>query len=411
MPIVFYKNIGLSDAHTGGSTSTVGEPNVANNGDRIFFSGNWYATKSLDGGGNWDAISPYSTLPPADGGFCCDQTLIYESSRNILVWILQYVEQGGTNTLRVAINPGANMGNDGWHWWDFRPQSVNPDWAGEWFDYNHVTTSDNFLYVGTNVFNASPEFFTRSTLFRFPLDDLANASTLKYSYYADSDSFSLRCVQGASDTMYFASHNSTSQIKLFSWPENSSAVSASNVDVTRWSSNRPYSAPGPDGRNWLGRCDHRITGAALTNGVITFAWTANGSNNRPLPHVRVVRIDEASKNRIGEPDIWNSNYAFAYPALCPNQRGLVGITLFRGGGDFFPGHIVGVRDEDRGAWVLKTTRHGTDGPVDGKWGDYLGITPYSGTGNSWFASGYTLQDGGNQFDIEPRVVQFGYRSE
>jgi hypothetical protein len=410
MPIVFYRNIGLSDARTGGQTSTVGEPNVANRGGRIFFTGNWYATKSLDRGNTWDDISPFTTLPRVNGGFCCDQTLIYERSRDILVWILQYSRSNRTNTLRVAINPKASLDNNDWHWWDFRPASVNADWDGEWFDYNHAATSDNFLYVGTNMFTVDTERFTRSVIFRFPLDSLASASSLNHSYYSTENNFSLRCVQGARDVMHFGSHNNNSQIRVFSWPENANSVSFEDVNVTRWVRDQPYSAPGPDGNNWLRRCGPRITGGAVADGVITFAWTANASGGRPQPHVRVVRLDESSKNLINEPDIWNENYAFAYPSICPNGRGVIGITLFRGGGNIHPGHVVGARDETRGTWSLRATRNGTNGPNDDKWGDYLGIVPYSGGGFSWFASGYTLQGGGGRLDVEPQVVQFGYRS-
>ena len=410
MPIVLYKNIGLAGADTGGQTSTVGEPNVANRGSRIFYSGNWYATRSLDSGGSWDLINPFSALLPVDGGFCCDQTLIYERSRNILVWLLQYIKQGGTNTLRVAINPGATLGDDDWYWWDFKPEGVNPTWAGEWFDYNHAATSDNFLYVGTNVFKAATDIFTRSALLRLPLDALANAGVLNYSYFSTTDNFSLRCTQGARDVMYFGSHNTRSQIRVFSWPENANAIGFSDIDISQWNANMPYSAPGPDGRNWLSRCDPRITGGTVADDVLTFAWTVNAADGRPQPHVRVVRIDAGNMNLLSEPDIWNPNYAFAYPALSSNRRGVSGITLFRGGGAFHPGHVVGVRDDDLGAWVLKATRNGTDGPADGKWGDYLGILPYSDFGFTWIASGFTLRGGGNRRDIEPRVVQFGYRS-
>jgi hypothetical protein len=409
MPIVLYKNIGLKDADTGGQTSTVGEPNVANRGGKIFYTGNWYATRSSDGGHNWDLLSPYNALPPVDGGFCCDQTLIYERSCNILVWLLQYVEKNGTNTLRVAVNPGATLGDNDWHWWDFKPEGVNSDWAGEWFDYNHVATSNNFLYVGTNVFRASNDRFTRSVLFRLPLDTLASGGALNYSYFTTSDNFSLRCTQGARDVMYFGSHNTRSQIRVFSWPENANAISTSNIDITQWNFNPPYTAPGPDGNNWLSRGDPRITGAMVARNVLTFAWTVNASGNRKQPHVRVVRIDAGNMSLLDEPDIWNSNVAFAYAALCPNRRGDTGITLFYGGGNSYPGHVVGVRDEGSGKWDLKATRIGTDGPGDGKWGDYLGIVPNSDYGNTWFASGYTLRGGDSRSDIEPRVVQFGYR--
>ena len=409
MSIVFYKNISLTDANIGGGTSTVGEPNVANNGDNIFYTGNWYATRSYDGGGSWSAVNPYTTLPKVDGGFCCDQTLIYEHSRDILVWVLQYIEENGRNTLRVAISPGAAMNN--WYWWDFQPAAVNADWDGEWFDYNHVATSNNFLYVGTNAFTVStPSRFARSVILRFPLDALANGSNLDYRSYSTTTYGSLRCVQGARDVMYFASHSSTSQMRVFKWPEATSSVSTFDVNVSLWSRSQPYFSAGPDGNNWLGRCDHRITGGAIAGDVLTFAWTSNNFNERPRPYVRVVNISAANESLINEPDIWNQEMAFAYPALCPNNRGDLGITLFVGGGDYHPGHVVGVRDAQRGVWDLAASRYGTNGPDDGKWGDYLGILPYSDSGASWIASGYTLRGGSNRTDIEPRVVQFGFRS-
>ncbi len=409
MPVVLYKNSGLPDTATNNQTSTVGEPSLANIGREVFFSGNWYSAKSFDSGSTWDFVSPYNTLPTVDGGFCCDQTIIYEQSRDILVWILQYVKQGSANTLRVAVQQNPTLNNGDWYWWDFQPKDVDSAWNGEWFDYNHAATSDNFLYVGSNVFTTATDQFTRAVLFRFPLDALANGTTLNYSYYSTTDNFSLRCVQGARSVMHFGSHNSTSQIRLFSWPEDSNSITQSDVNIRPWSSNQNYSAPGPDNKNWLGRCDPRITGAALANGVVTFAWSANRMNNRPFPHVRVVRIDESTKQLIDEPDIWNRNYAFAYPALCPNARGDVGISLFRGGNTIHPGHVVGVRTATGNSWNLQATRNGTHGPSDGKWGDYLDICQYSDSGNSWYASGFTLQGGGGRTNIEPRVVRFGYR--
>ncbi len=116
--LVFYSNLGLSDADTGGQTSTVGEPGIGNNGSQIFLTGNWYATRSLDGGQTWDHISPFNFSPVVDGGFCCDQTVIHDPSRDITVWLLQYVTSNNRNTLRLAVKRGPNLGNNVWHWWD-----------------------------------------------------------------------------------------------------------------------------------------------------------------------------------------------------------------------------------------------------------------------------------------------------
>ena len=240
---VMFRNIGLTDADTGGQTSTVGEPSVANNGRQMFMTGNWCATRSLDGGATWANVSPFNLLPPADGGFCCDQTVIYEPSRDLLFWILQYITANNTNTLRIAVKQGASLGNNNWQWWDLKPGTVNNSWSGEWFDYNHAALSNNFLYVGSNVFRVSNDTWTRSVVFRISLDDLAGGQSMSYNYFQSTNNFSLRCVQGASDVMHMVSHNSNSQLRVFSWPEDSGSVTTADVDVSFWAAGA-YSAPG-----------------------------------------------------------------------------------------------------------------------------------------------------------------------
>ncbi len=407
MSIVIYRQLGLTDHDTNGQTSSVGETSMANSGRHIFMTGNWFASESMDRGSSWDFVSPTGVLPRVNNGFCCDQSVIYEPTRKIMVWVLQYSHDSNTNTLRLAVKRGGTPGNQ-WHWWDFTPQGINNSWSGEWFDYNHVAVSDNYLYVGTNVFSISGDLFTRSVILRFPLDDLADGGSLSFSYFMSTDNFSLRCVNGAKDVMYFASHNNTRQLRLFEWAENATSINVFDINVSRWSSNQfaRYSAPDPDNQDWLGRCDPRITAAWVAKGVIGLAWTANSRGSRPFPHIRAVRIDENSKNVIDEPDIWHPDYAFAYPAVYPNGRGMVGLSAFRGGGSKYPGHIVGVLNDQQAHWQLKLSRSGSPGPVDGKWGDYVNIFPYSGRGFSWFASGFTLQGGGRRQDIEPQVVQF-----
>jgi hypothetical protein len=402
-------NIGLSDAATGGQTSTVGEPSLANNGRQILLTGNWYASRSLDNGASWDVLSPFSLFPPADGGFCCDQTAIYDPTRDLTFWLLQYCQQDGTNTLRLAMKQGATLGNSDWIWWDFRPEEVNAGWRGEWFDYNHAALSNNFLYVSSNVYGFEDEDWRRCVVFRLPLDDLAASSDFEYDYFQTTDNGSLRCTLGAREVMYLGSHNTDSELRVFSWREGEATVERVDVSVSPWREDT-YSAPGPDGNDWLSRCDGRITGAWVTRGVIGFLWSANSiEGSRPFPYIRAVRLLERSKRLVDEPDLWSPRHAYAYPDACPNDLGQVAITLFKGGGQRHPGHVVGLWDDRSRLWVLQGTRNGTHGPGDGKWGDYLTCRRHSPDGLTWLAAGYTLQGGSTLEEIEPRVVHFGRR--
>jgi hypothetical protein len=406
-PVVFFRNVKLTDPATDGQTSTVGEPSVATNADQVFMTGNWYASKSLNNGGSWQFVDPYATLPPADDGFCCDQTAIYVPARDVTVWLLQYVVKDNTNTLRIAVKSGPTLEDDVWHFWDLRPATTNPAWTGEWFDYNHAALSDNFLYVGSNAFTVADDRWTRSVVFRVPLAALAGAGDLTYEYFESVENFSLRCSQGARGNMYIVSHNNLSQMRVFSWPESAAGVTFDDVDVSAWLEGL-FAGPGPDGRDWLGRCDSRITGVWVSQGRIGVMWTANAKPPaRPWPFVRVVRIDEGTKQVVDEPDLWNAKFAYAYPDAYPNETGDVGITVFRGGGSRHPGHVVGFRDDQANTWRLRATRNGTDGPNDGKWGDYLTCRRHSPQTATWVAVGYTLQGGGARTDVEPRYVHFG----
>jgi hypothetical protein len=398
--ITLVQNVAIPAAATAGRTSTVGEPSLSNAGPGIFYTGNWYAAQSGNHGGSWTHVDPFSVLPAVDGGFCCDQTSIHAPSVNVTAWLLQYVKLNGSNTLRLAVRqPGAL-----WRFWDFRPTTVNPAWTNQWFDYNSAALSDNFLYVTSNVYDATTNQWRRAVVLRFRLTDLVATTPLRFQSFSTTSNGSLRCTLGARSIMYFGSHNSSSQLRLFTWPESSTTVTTADINVAAWTNTSPYSAVCPDGTDWLSRTDGRITAAWLGNGEMGFAWSSNRRTQRPFPFVRVVRINEATKAVVAQPDIWSSQFAYAYPDTCPNINGVVGITLFRGGGTVFPGQLVGVLDA--GAWSLAVARNGTNGPTDGKWGDYLTCRRHDADHTTWIAGAFTLQGGGMRTNIEPRFVHF-----
>jgi hypothetical protein len=402
-------NFALPFTATGGQTGTVLEPSVANNDAQILATGNWYGAVSPDGGATWLPQSPFTFFPFVAGGFCCDQTLIYDQSRNISIWLLQYVVQGGGNVLRVAAQRGAGTP---WIWWDLTPTMLNSAWQNEWFDFNHAALSGSSLYVGTNMFSVfgNPQPWTRSVVIRITLDSL-NAvppGPLNMTFFPSTD-ISMFCTQGATDTMFMAGHRSSTSIRIYSWSEVTNQITQADVNVSATATSLTgYAGTGPDGTNWLARCDDRLLGAWVAQGIIGLMWSSDRAPaaGRPFPYVRVARINAVSKALIDEPDIWNPTFAYAYPAAAPNDSGGVAITLFRGGGVVHPGHVIGVWDDASHTWKLMSTRDGTNGPSDNKWGDYLAIRRHSPDGQMWYASGYTLQGGSTFNFIEPRLVHF-----
>ena len=401
--ILVSSNVSLDDAATNDSTSTVGEPSLAVAGQRMFVTGNWYASRSTNSGGSWDHVDPFTTLPSAAGGFCCDQVTLYDSARGIWIWILQYVKQSGSNIFRLAACSDADFPTGGWYWWDIAPTTLDGTWTNRWFDYPDVALTADNLFVTFNMFDAT-DTWVRASVMRFPLDTIANRGTLIFNSWSTTNNGSLRLTQGAGGTMYWGSHNSDKQLRLFAWADGQNSINWWDVDVNQYST--AIASTAPNGVDWLGRADTRITGAAVGNGVITFMWTAGSGTNRPHAYCKAVRINEASKQRIDQPDLWSNNRAWAYPAVCTNASGTLGLTAFYGGVDRNVGHIVGARDDVGGAWTTVYAKLGSDSPGVATWGDYLTCRVPSGSGDSWVAAGYTLEGGDTRQDILPRVVSF-----
>jgi len=400
MAITLVRNIGLDDAATSVRTSTICEPTAAANQSQLMMTGNWFASTSTDSGAHWTYVDPFTRFPASAGGFCCDQVVLYNPRFRIWLWLLQYVAvPNGNNLFRLAVCRDTAFGS--WYYWDFAPRNLDATWTTMWFDYPDMAFTTDNLFVTFNAFIGNA--WQRALVFRFPLATLAAGTALSYRWWTTTNNGSLRLCRGAGSTMYFGSHNSLRQIRVFQWADNATNVTSTDVNVRAWTGGA-YSAPGPGNVNWLMRADSRITGAWVGAGVIGFMWTVNRDANHPLPFIRVVRLNESNKTLIDEPDLWSTTSAWAYPAAAANAGGQVGISAFFGGGPRHPSHVVGVRTAT--AWDTVLTRTSTHGPTDQSWGDYLScVAHYSATSN-WVASGYTLQGGTDRRNIEPRYVEF-----
>lgn len=406
--LTIFRNVGLNDAATSTDTSSVGEPSVAVSGAQAFLTGNWYASRSTNDGQAWTHVDPFTSLPSAAGGFCCDQVVVHDRRRELWIWILQYVAANGTNVFRIAASRDSGFPNGSWYWWDIAPATLDGRWTNVWFDYPDIALTNDHAWVTFNMFDANDNW-QRAAVMKFPLATIAGAGTLVFNWWATTDAGSLRLTQGAGQTMHWASHLSDRRVRLYSWTDASSGLNWWDIDVAPWT-NGSYQSLAPNGVDWLGRIDGRITGATAGGGRITLMWTSGSRANRPHPFVRVVRIDEATKRVVDEPDIWSASNAWAYPAASSNERGELAFTAFYGGG-VHPSHIVGLRDDGPGAWRTVYARAGGRSPTAAAWGDYLTCRSHQPYGHTWIAAGYTLQGGTDRRNIEPRFVHFGFEKD
>jgi hypothetical protein len=392
----------LGDAATGERTGTICEPSFATSGQRMLVTGNWFASRSTDGGVTWNFIDPFTSFPAAAGGLCCDQVVHYSRSRRVWVWVLQYNVRNRTNVFRIAASSSGAPGT--WKWWDVAPTDVDPDWNTVWFDYPDIAESDDHLWVSFNLYDRFDEW-ARAAVFRFPLDDLAGRGELTRRSWSTTDVGSLRFVHGAGDEMWFAgSGPDNDTIELFAWPDDSTQVAKWSIAVEPWN-DTGYTSRGPGNAEWLARLDGRITAAWRSGGRLGFAWSAADEPQRPHPFIRVARIEEATLTLVDQPDLWSVSGAYAYPAAAPNRRGRTGMTAFFGG-PTHPAHVVAVFDESRAEWQVRSAVTSTHGPTAGKWGDYLTCRPDPRRTTYWVASGYTLQGGRDRRHVEPHLVTF-----
>jgi hypothetical protein len=127
--------------------STINEPSVGTAGSVVFVSSNWDAGYSNDGGNTFTYVNPYTLFPSIDGGFCCDQTVIYAPSTGTMIWQLQYNYSATTmkNTYRIAFAPAQSVPSSGWCYYDWNPQQFGQP-AGANFDYPDVSLSDGFVW-------------------------------------------------------------------------------------------------------------------------------------------------------------------------------------------------------------------------------------------------------------------------
>lgn len=402
--LVLVKNVALQSVAANQAASSTGEPSVATNGTTILYTGNWYAAVSTDGGATFQFIDPANAFPDPPGlVFCCDQVAHYIPQIDTFVWLLQYINaanQNDSNIQRLAFATTAQVAAGTWRTFDISPADLSLP-AGL-LDFPDLAVGENMLYVTTNAFPMTGG--VRAALIRIPLAGI-QAGPIKPQHIISSQNLSLRVAQHSGTRAWFASHNTTSRLRVFHWDEAAVQPAFNDLTVATWTEG-PSVSTTPDGFNWLGKSDGRIVGATVRGTELWFAWNSNagGANGRPNPFAQVARIDTATMTVLDNINIWNKRYAIAYPALVSNARGDVGVTYAYGGGSRPPSHAVGILT---GQARSRTTATGQFGPQRQRWGDYLTVRRHRPNDKLFAATGYTLANGTGQNDGLPRFVLYG----
>jgi hypothetical protein len=392
------------------TAGNVGEPSVSANGDIVFFTGNWYAALSVDGGKTFKFIDPNGMAQATDPQgvtFCCDQVVNYMPSIDTFMWLMQYGPSTGDNIQRLAFATTSDLKVGKWQVFDITTQMLGV--PGFFMDFPDLAVGASFIYMTTNCFGPDGKT-VGSAVARIPFKSLADGKpTIEKS--VSMDLFAFRVAQNCGPTAYFAAHRDTSTLAVFSWKESEAAPISSDVEIARWIGTNGYISRTPDGRRWLDRADPRITGATLAGDELWFAWGVDAdSNHRPQPFVQMARLSVTDMSVIENVNLFDTDSAICYAGLATNANNEVGVSYMIGGA-VFPSHVVGFLSGDRKSVVVGPGGRSplSDSQGHFEWGDYLTARPIFPDGKLFAAAGYSLigsQDGGN-LDATPRYVVFG----
>ncbi|HZT06473.1 MAG TPA: hypothetical protein VFC51_05545 [Chloroflexota bacterium] len=399
-------------------TSNVNEPNVGVQGSTIFQTGNWYAAVSSNNGSTFSYIDPSTTFPEApfafSAGFCCDQRVAQDNSRDLVFWYLQYVKTGSTSTdtngVRIAVAHGAgDLASNTWQMHDFTPADFGFG-LGKWLDYPTLAVSNNFLYFTSNVFDTNATSSSMSVMARIPLDALRDNVSFTMNTLVNQSRFSVTPVSGATTTMFFGSVSGSTSVDVFRWPESDSSPTITTVSGLSGSSNATFSCTGPDNLDPCTRADRRMQTGWLNSTELGFMWDSASMTGRPFPFVRVLILNPSTLAIVSQPDMFSTSTAILYPAVAVNARGHIGGEVSVLGGSSLPTIEALIRDDfspdvTTSGWEIHQVATSTNG-TSGRWGDYTGAVAHDQFPNTWLAVGHVQQGGSANANVKPHNFWF-----
>jgi len=412
-PVVFHE-YGPAGSLTKSLTNAADMSGADSERDVVMLSGNWYCDVSTDGGGTWTRLDPTTIFPESlGGGFCCDQIVTYVPELDRFVWFLQYGADGaGQGAFRIAAASSESVANDptAWTYWDF--VAGNFGFPTSDMDYPDLGFSNRFLYASTDVMGTGGRL-----VLRIPLEELAAGGTISYQYTDPAratSAWGALLVQQTQSQAVWVGQPDNSRLEVFTMPDGGNTYSSFNLPVAGWP-NGSHSSTGPDGNDWLTKLrdfpNFAVTGGVeRVNGNVVVAWSASSGQGTstgfdfPNTHGRVVEIDMGGRSVVSEMQVWNNDYAFAYPALAVNRSDEVAIILGWGGSSNHANCAMGIIG-DFVVWFRDDSTRTVQ-----RFGDYLTTRPAQRGGNLFAGFGYFVSEIAgqpNQCTYNPIYVRYG----
>jgi len=416
-----------------GPISDVMEPSVGQEGGYVFYTGNWFAARSICGGedyglpqycdgGSWQFIDPSSGMPD----FCCDQDVIPDPRRQNMLWYRQGIfnhPSGPANQNRFILGVSWDAFGPSSCYYDIRPTTLNAAYIGSWFDYPQISVSNDSLWIVTNMFNGAGAFL-RTLFIKMPLDGLYTCGGFGFSFIeAPGANGWASAVQGTKTQMYFGSHKGTNNsMRVYWWNEDSGTlfwVDRAIPAFTFQNRNSVCAARPAGSPDWTNRGDSRLltgwyrlvhpTQPATANeniGQIGFMWHANQGGGFAQPYVEAATFRTTDLAVSGRPFVWSGSVCWQYPGASPNSTDDLGIAINYSSAGQHVSTAFLIDDDFNGVppgWENYTLRVGNTATPSNRWGDFIRSRPYYPSGRLWASTGWTMQGGTR----EPRYYVVG----
>lgn len=392
-------------------TGILVEPSVSNQSRNVLFLSNNQANYSTDGGATFQKLTLPSG-PSSYPNYCCDQTIVYDTSHSAWIWSALYQAKGAKFSV-ILISVIRNLPTvDCTYMYDPAGGAGNMI-----VDYPQLGLGDNKFYLATSE---SRNGWLRSRMMRFALNDIATcpASVLGESVdYSPANKRMFTPVRGAKEIMYWGNLENTTQLRIWTWPEADTSASWALKTVQASTFADPDCRGGANGNDWMKKKGWHIyegfmRGALARGGNesanpagnrLQFFWNSAGDAKHAQAYVRSAVFDLPGLNLVAEPNIHNPDFCFGYADAHPNARGDLGIVIAfggrAGGGGPALSAGVGIEDEYTPKYRVKTvyvTTQGTDMPstTSQRYGDYLSVKPHEPCSLWWIAGNYALTNGG-----------------
>lgn len=337
-------------------------------------------------------LDPWAGMPD----FCCDQDVIYDRARDLILWYRQGTPMDPQGD-RFLLSASADGGNT-WFTYSVRPGDLANKYEGWNFDYPILALSNDFLYIQTGLRGSGSPI-----LLRWPLDELRIGAGFSYFWWATMSNWACP-VMGSTDTMYFGDHQGGSNFRIYWIPETSNSMFHREVKIPSWSLQEGDTCPSLDGQNWCVRSASYMRGGWVSKGQLGFMWHATSGGGFPYPYINAAVFDQATFKYLSRPYIWSPNGAWQYPFVYPNARGDLGVVAYYSSPNSYPSPSFLIYDDVTPApppgWEAHLLRDGAAGAIG--WGDYTRLRAFQPSQLGWAASVYSIQlDSQGQGFVQP----------